>query len=465
MAYDYRFDIGNLRQPNIFGGMPEPIQGVDFGMSNLPIMQSAPRAPAPQASSLGLGQNPFGTFDPGIPNQATPAMGPQVSPRAVDPYGIIDYVNRLYDPETEATERYNTLLNNYPERNDPSIWQKLVAAGMGWGAKDPIQTMENAMYAPYNREVADWSTQVGPYQQAASLENARNVNERTLAANLGTNLVNQQRYADQFELGQQKNEIAAAKTMGAKFLTSGNRIMAMFPDGRPAVDMGPTTNFSPFELESLRQTGRMELGQQQNQGRLDVTRQQGVNQAAAAAARPGQLYQDPAGNVYQFNGVTDSWQPVGTAPPQPTGPVNTITGPQRPTAPGAGQTAAQARMEQNERFSQVFNTYDFAQRWLIPPKTANDTWKMVDAPIDDPDAMAEYNEVRSLLGIPMAGGELPPRPRRSTDIPLGAAPPAPAEARPIPQGYAEMRDPSGRLGLMRIENVAAAQAQGWTRTR
>jgi len=84
-----------------------------------------------------------------------------------------------FEPETRSTERFNRLLDEYPERNKPGIFRKLGAGivGIGGGDKEEVDT---ALYGPYKRELEDWKTKAGPFGNAANLERQGNINERQL---------------------------------------------------------------------------------------------------------------------------------------------------------------------------------------------------------------------------------------------------------------------------------------------
>ena len=465
-------DVQRLRQQNLFS-QPEESAGynVDFGMNDLPIMQGAPTYQAPPPNPY---QVDFGVPGPAYQSPALTRIGQTPAERAAE---MMEAINKIYTPETAETERLSRLLNNFPQRTDPNIWQRIIAGGLAIG-KDGQQAAENYISGPYNRDIADWTAQVQPAYNAANLERNANVNERTLAGNILTGMtaqdkldVDRQKIETNAEIQRQRIEIDRAKANGAKFYERGSRIIAEFPDGSTR-DAGPSYNFSPIEVANITADSRMDVTRQQGQNQLAVSQQQGVNQANVANIREGEVYQDPqTGHKWYWSAAQRQYIPLTPgAPPVPTTPINTIGPPARPTAAGS---AAETREAEYEKYSEVFNTYDFAQQYMIPPATANARWQLVDAPTD-PTKLAEYNQVKSLLGIPMAGGEIPNRPRRTQDIDLGAPPvprtaapsaPVGAQQRQVPQGYAEMRDPNGKLGLMRIENVEAATAQGWTRTR
>ena len=470
-------DFNTLRSQNVFRAaqMPDVTTGgvnagmsfmptqvrptnpyqVDFGANNLPIMQAqtGPTNPYTQSS-----------YTPPAAAVQTPGLGPNEENIRRYVQNQMDIMNSFYSPETQASERLNQLLNNVPQYQNPNIWERIIAGGLAIG-KDGQQAAEQYIRGPYANAMADWTAQAKPFYDAANLERNANVNERTLLNNMATNITaqqrldEQQRHAQETEaIARQQNQMKMEAMNGTTFKLMGRTIVGTRIDGT-AYDTGIDPQIvSPMDLANANNAAAMARARVNNAGAMDRT------QAAGAG-----YYTDANGNLIQGNPRTQQPPVVINMPSGVQGPINRIGTSGQGGA--EGPTPAEARQAESEKYAQVFNTYDFAQNWLIPPATANARWQLMPAPTD-PTQLAEYNEVRSLLGIPMTGGEIPAVPRRQTDInlPSGAAPSVPREAapgaaRPIPQGYTEMRDPSGRLGLMRTENVAAAVAQGWTRTR
>jgi len=341
--------INRLRQQQLFdqfditnggimgGGMgyeEDPYQTAPQMPQQAPVMrtpelpqQQRPMAPLLQQSQQEL-RMPTPTY--GLPGQQQP-------PVETDIQGLIDMANRFYTPQTRASDRFNNLLDEFPQREEPGLGTRLIGATAFLGNKSRgipggYEIQDKVMNAPFYRDVAAWKEKTGPFQQGAQIENTANNTERQLASNMVTGAVNTRRYDDQQRIAQakqdeigrsnlvkeeiqrQKIEIDRAARLGAKFSTKGERIIAMFPDGHTE-DAGPTTNFSPLELENLRQSGRM-----------DVVRQQGANSLANVQAGGWILVQDADGNQYRINPRQQGQaQPISpNAPPQPTGPVQRI---------------------------------------------------------------------------------------------------------------------------------------------
>lgn len=81
-----------------------------------------------------------------------------------------------YTPSHEASDAYQALINQMPQRNKLGIMRKIGASivGAGYG---PDAAMK-AEYAPYYRDVEDWKMKLGPAQQAMTNERSINSQER-----------------------------------------------------------------------------------------------------------------------------------------------------------------------------------------------------------------------------------------------------------------------------------------------
>lgn len=322
------YGIELLRLNNMFGQPTSPSRGDLMGQMdnsymtepiNFPI--GNPYTPEPSVRNNPFQQtqepigNPFGDFNPsqvdfGPPKPIQPmsVRAPQTNAPSSDFLAMLDALQKARPFETRASDRFNTLLDNVPQRQEPNFMSRLAGAGAYLGNKSRgipggYEAQEKAMYAPYYREMMDWTAKTAPFQQAATVENTGNVNERNLMGNFLTaeaaaRRTEQQaiaardreetirtRDANNLKVQQERNAILQAKQNGAKFSVSGERVIAMFPDGTTR-DAGPTTNWSPFELENLKQSGRMAVQGLENQGDLAVQGSRNQGALAVQNARP-----------------------------------------------------------------------------------------------------------------------------------------------------------------------------------
>jgi hypothetical protein len=90
-------------------------------------------------------------------------------------------MRELYKPDTDASDRFNELLRQYPQETKPSWLRRIGAMIVDYtkGSKAGQEFFER----PRTEAIEDWKNQVGPAQQSANLERYENVNQRTLAAN------------------------------------------------------------------------------------------------------------------------------------------------------------------------------------------------------------------------------------------------------------------------------------------
>jgi len=130
-------------------------------------------------------------LSPPMQGNMSPQLGPQTmgpmpqpSPEGYDPAARM---KELYTPETGASDRFNTMIDNPPQYNEHQGKLRSLAAAIV-AATQGSQAGTNALMAPYNHELAQYKQKIGPAGQAATLEKSNNANERTLA----TQTVNQE---------------------------------------------------------------------------------------------------------------------------------------------------------------------------------------------------------------------------------------------------------------------------------
>lgn len=365
------YDINRLRQQSLFNDiMGGGIMGGMGMQPEDPYQQTAPQIPQQQQQPMIPQQ--YQTA-PELPMQQrqtqptpqlrmpTPTYGLPQQPSSVetDIQGLIDMANKFYTPSTVDRDRFRGLLDSFPERGNPSLARSIVAGGIGIGSKNPLEDMEKYQYAPYYRDVAAWKEKAGPFQQGAQLENTSNNIERQLATTMvsGANTANRNAQLQatavakqdeltrsnqaKEEIARQRNAIASAKANGAKFHTEGDRIIAMYPNGRTQ-DAGPTHNFSPFELEDLRQTGR-----------IAVVEAQGANQQQNNEQTGRDLIIDDDGNTWKFI-PGQGWKK------QPEGPQGPLT---RPGSGGQGQNQMSENDRKLKRLNDIQAAIDYNPNW------------------------------------------------------------------------------------------------------
>lgn len=163
-----------MRLRNIFGQPPVgndlPSQGGIMG--NMGIQTPS------FADAFKPKPDPYGNISFGPPNQmAKPALALSAPEENDD---VSSMMQRLYTPESEATNKFNELVGQYPMREKPGIWRSIAAGLTAFGPGGHNLAMQVAQQ-PFLNKQEDWKNKIGPAQAAAGLERQTNVNERQMA--------------------------------------------------------------------------------------------------------------------------------------------------------------------------------------------------------------------------------------------------------------------------------------------
>ena len=194
-------------------------------------------------------------------------------------------INDMYTPATRADDRLNNLLDNVPDINDynPSFMRKLTAGLQGM--KDP-SVGQRTLNQPYLQDMGQWTAKTAPFQAAATGENARNTNERTLASNVATSIIANNRNASNQRIADQKNETTrardAAKAESDRIRARAYAYSQSIGKGYDWDLSGPTAkkiNKSTGDIiDTGIQTGKMDEELKidlQNEGKIEASRVQG----------------------------------------------------------------------------------------------------------------------------------------------------------------------------------------------
>lgn len=197
-----------------------------------------------------------------------PLPTPQPGPVDYDP---ASRMKELYTPETGASDRFNSMIDNPPQYHAQGKLRSLAAAIIA--ATQGGEAGTNALMAPYNHEMAQYKQKIGPAQAAATLEKGNNANERTLA----TQTVNQELTAKRDDMRNTTNERNAAiredraavyrfKTEhpNKKFDFSGPTVLIADPNTGEVTNTGISTG-------SLSDADKLDLQQKHALARIDET--------------------------------------------------------------------------------------------------------------------------------------------------------------------------------------------------
>lgn len=291
-------DITGLRQ-GIFNGFGQrrPMEQGSFDPGTIGLMQPTPGGTPFDPQVIG---NPF---QPQTINMPPPEMAPS---GGNDIAGLLSQIGQMQTPEQD---KYQALLSARPERGSPGLLRSILAMGAGLDRKDPnpYKTMEDIKYAPYNREMADWQSQLEPQAKAAQLENATNSQERALKGNALTFELGQRKAAEterynreRTRIGDEKNALYRFKSMnpGWKLDTRTPRIIAFNPATGEKRDLGDSGNLSDADklalegensiaLEDRRQSGRTALEGTRQENRIVLEDHRSLNDIKEKETIPG----------------------------------------------------------------------------------------------------------------------------------------------------------------------------------
>lgn len=272
-----------LRLKNIFGQPPIvgndlPSQGGFSGSMETPEF----------SDMFSPKQDPYGNIAIGPKTRAIPAMAlpAQESPdMGFDPSARM---HELYTPEMGASERFNSLIDKYPDRENykPSVLRRIGAGLVGaFGSRGPEQGI-NFRNAPYNNALSDWKTQMGPAQQAAALERQTNANNRQLATSTVNEELTNRRIDEKSKIDdrnakirEDRAEVYRLKSLGPnyKFDFKGPKVIVTDSStGKVQVTDVDTGSLSDTDKMALQQDNAMEqIGARGDQARQTENVRQG----------------------------------------------------------------------------------------------------------------------------------------------------------------------------------------------
>ncbi len=235
---------------------------------------------------MGYGQD-LGPISPfmGLPEEI---IEPNAQPA---PFNEQDFIaqrmRQLYNPETQASDRLNQMMNEFPQRKEPSNLRKIGASMMGLrnvgkknqSAQDAQFTtnlQERFMDKPYAHGVEDWKLKMEPAIKAADIERSGNVNERGFA----NQILSQ-------ELGYRKQEEVERKNREQQRLQGERNSLYAMRQNMPDWDWdlrGPTVVMKNRKTGEIKQT-QIETGKLSDTDRINLQGEWGVKREEAATDR------------------------------------------------------------------------------------------------------------------------------------------------------------------------------------
>lgn len=279
-----------LRQQNIFGvpplmGNDLPQQGGITGRMSLPpgpntmmdVMGAAdptqfmppPQFDADTSYLANLNQPTFGSMNINRPPSSEMDINQFTQPIPnPDEMNAGQRMGELYNPKTEATDRFNELARQYPQAKDPSWLRRIGSMVVDYtkGGRAGQEFYER----PHTQAVEDWKNQVSPAYQAASLERYENVNQRTTAYNqISAELREKAQQAKErndernAQIRQQRADVYAFKATHPNWkimMPKGGNIIAINPQTGESHDTGIPTG-SMTDLDRINLQGEQRLDQ------------------------------------------------------------------------------------------------------------------------------------------------------------------------------------------------------------
>lgn len=292
---------------------------------------------------------------------------------------IAQLMQQFYTPEIEATEAFNQLVKNAPQRNKPGIARRLAASAGALGAPKGkgLETAEQFMYAPFMRNTQDWMAKMDPNYKAASLENQRNANERQLAGNMAQYTMSERKQTEverknkaEEEIRRKRAEVYDFKSRNPnmRFDFSGPTVKAADPLTGQVYDTGvPTGQMTDMDRINLQgEWGVARAREAGGQARAtERVRQEG--REALADKRGWQVVQSADGQAWAVNPQTRSLEPIqppaGVTPPQ--GPLTKPGTPPRPSGAGGGGNAElNIQRQRYNTAKQLADTVPGASKWI-----------------------------------------------------------------------------------------------------
>ena len=299
----------------------------------------------------------------------TPYQNVSFTPPPVykDEENVPDMMNNIYQPEHEASDRYNELVNNMPSRQGPSFLRTLAASLTAFGPGG-MSKADEVIDQPNVNAITDWKNQLAPAQHSADLERQNNVNERTLAYQT----VSQQLRAKADEMKNNNNmvgnQIKAHRAAVYEFKVMHPNAKIVMPKGGNIIAIDPNTKETttltdesgqPIPSGSMTENDKLHLQHDNAMDEIDAKTQgqkdvEGVRQTGREAINDTRGWQiasipdpnDPTKQIgVRIHQATGETVPI-TFGGKPTGPVTKMGG---PSATGTNQNVNLQKVQDSAR--------------------------------------------------------------------------------------------------------------------
>lgn len=329
-----------LRLQNLFGAPQITAPGIAGG-DFMPEMGNPP-------TFMGPKNDPFGniSFGPSA-QQAMPAQTP-MAPVQAQPTGGFDVgarMRELYQPETMAQDRFNSMLGEYPEASKPG-WLKVIGATLADMARPGtgMQVIEGNR----GRKLVDWKNKIGAAQDAASLERQTNVNERQLAGTIATqerlsaaDQARTEKDAARTKIMQDRAEVYRLKSLRGnfKFDFSGPKVIITDPaTGKVEVTDIDTGSLSDADKMAITQEDMLERIEKGGSEARKTEELRQTGREGLAETRGWTAFNTADGKTILVNQITGETKPVAVEGP--------LVKPGTATNTGKGELPTQTKVRQ-----------------------------------------------------------------------------------------------------------------------
>lgn len=449
-----------------------------FGTPPLPDMAGQNPIAQPMDMGIQTAPTPYEDIQFDTPQPATDTPIPTVQPNPIQPpvnqpangglSNIAQKMAEMYTPESEASDRYNKMISDYPNREDtkPGFWRSLGSAIIDY-TKGPQRGQ--AFYdQPFQDKLIDWKNKIGPAGTAANLERNQNVNERTMSYQTASNILRQNAQDEKakmdeanIKIRQQRADVydwkAKHPNMKMVFPKGGN-IQAVDPTSGKVIDLGiPTGTLTDADKYDLQQENAIaRIDESGNQARQTEGVRQGGREAIAET-RGWQIYNvpDPANpgqsKAVKINAITGEVKDIAGV----SGPMS------KPSSTGnKPETPRQKRDREYNAASQLKNTdSELGQFIKIGSPGSNDF------EITQPSDPTFFGYQRGHKG------PTPDQAKRINDIVYGSSAMSPVASHntpttsTIPKGRVAVQDKKGNKFTVPAEQLQQAISQGYTEIR
>lgn len=306
--------------------------------------------------------------------------------------------NQLYQPQTQVTDEYTRLANQFPIRQKPGKLDRIAAAFIEAGtarpsavvggqpigfemapARERIAAREAALYPNYHRELEDWTTRLKGLEPAMTAERYYNINARQTAAEIARREQEQQKIDLQAKKQQDINEYYSQKLAlerlklekpNLKFhKQEGGNILVENPATGEITDSGVKSDvFTKAEEIRLGITSREKIASAQIASRERIAQERDDDIIAT--------FQETVDGKVKTFGVTRGGQKKEIST------TGVIT---RPGTPPRGSTSAtetptQRKVREYNRAREAHNTHPEWQKWIKLGDPGTNDFKIEEPP-------------------------------------------------------------------------------------